>query len=84
MRSRPRPLTEDELAAACRDPGGVPLPPVLSPPQLAAVLGLSVKTVYEWHAKGRLANCARRRGKHVLIWRDRALTELFSGPEWKS
>jgi hypothetical protein len=82
MRARPKPLTPEELAAACRDANGNPLPSVMTPAEFAHLARLSVKTIYEWHARGRLANCARRRGKHLLIWRDRALTELFSGPEW--
>ncbi|HVK08498.1 MAG TPA: helix-turn-helix domain-containing protein [Gemmataceae bacterium] len=84
MRTRPKPLTEAELAAACRDGSGVPLKPVMSPDEFAEFVGLSVKTVYEWLARGRFSNAARRRGKHVLIWRDRAISELFSGPDWKS
>ena len=42
-----------------------------------------MKTVYEWIAKGRLDGAFRKRGKHILIWRDRALDLLFNGPDWK-
>jgi excisionase family DNA binding protein len=56
----------------------------MSPAQFAALLGLSVKTVYEWLTKGRFANSSRRRGKHVLIFRDRALNELLAGKDWQS
>ncbi|MBL9081824.1 MAG: helix-turn-helix domain-containing protein [Planctomycetales bacterium] len=58
------------------------MPVIISPIQLAGVLGLSKKTVYEWIAKGRLDGAFRKRGKHNLIWRDRALEILFNGPEW--
>ncbi len=57
-------------------------PPILSPRQLADLLGFSVKTVYEWLAKGRLDGAYRKRGKHCLVWRDRALTIIFNGKEW--
>jgi excisionase family DNA binding protein len=54
----------------------------LSPKQLAGLLGLSVKTIYEWVEKGRLDGAFRRRGKHLLLWRDRALDILFNGKDW--
>ena len=43
---------------------------------------MSVKTIYEWMSKGRLDGAYRKRGKHALIWRDRALDVLFNGKEW--
>lgn len=55
------------------------LPPILSPRQLAELLGLSVKAVYEWMSRGRLDGAYRRRGKHALIWRDRAWTAISIG-----
>lgn len=57
-------------------------PPILSPKQLAELIGKSPKTVYEWPAKGRLDGAFRKRGTHVLLWRDRALDILFNGKEW--
>lgn len=59
------------------------VPAILSPHQLAELLGLSVKTIYEWIAKGRLDGAFRKRGKHNLIFRDRALSLLFDGPDWR-
>jgi excisionase family DNA binding protein len=55
---------------------------ILSPVQLANLAGLSVKTIYEWITKGRLDGAFRKRGKHVLIWRDRAIHLLFNAPDW--
>jgi hypothetical protein len=43
-----------------------------------------VKTVYAWIEAERLGGCIRQRGKHVLIWRDRAIAELFNGPQWSN
>ncbi len=81
MPHKPKPFSEEELALAF-PVGGDAAPPVLSPQQLAAMLGLSRKTIYEWISRGRLDGAFRRRGKHTLIWRDRALNLIFSGKEW--
>ena len=56
---------------------------ILSPKEFATLLGLSVKTIYEWISKGRLNGALRKRGKHNLILRDRALELVFDGPDWK-
>lgn len=59
-------------------------PPILSPAQLGELCGIRQKTIYEWIAKGRLDGSFRKRGKHILIWRDRAIDILFNGKEWES
>jgi hypothetical protein len=71
-------LTPAEFQRAFSD-----APAILSPAALAKLSGLSSKTVYEWIGKGRLNGAFRKRGKHILIWRDRALDIIFNGPEWK-
>jgi len=80
--TRKRPLSKEEIARPFSGATGFPCPVIVSPVQLASLLGLSVKTVYEWIAKGRLDGAFRKRGKHVLIWRDRAIDLLFNGKEW--
>ncbi len=55
---------------------------VLSPQQAADMIGAKLKTIYGWSHQERLRGCARRRGKHLLIFRDRFLTEIFNGREW--
>lgn len=55
---------------------------VLSPQQAADMIGAKLGTIYGWSHCGRLARCARRRGKHLLIHRDRFLEEVFNGGEW--
>lgn len=82
MSRKPPALTAADLSRPFGGDLAVRYPPVLSPRQLADLLGKSRKTVYDWLARGRLDGAARRRGKHVLIWRDRALEILFSGREW--
>ena len=83
MGRRQRLLTTDELAQPFRAGAWADqFPPILSPTQLAALVGRSRKTIDDWVAKGRLDGCCRRRGKHLLIWRDKALDLLFNGPDW--
>lgn len=84
MSTRKRKLSKAEITQAFADDSGMHTPPILSPVQLAELCGLSRKTIYEWIAKGRLDGAFRKRGKHALIWRDRAIDILFNGPEWKT
>lgn len=82
MSARKPNFSAEELARPFAGEWGERFPPILSPRQLAGLLGLSVKTIYEWMAKGRLDGVYRRRGKHALIWRDRALDTILNGKEW--
>jgi excisionase family DNA binding protein len=82
--SHKHPISKEEIRQAFVGPTADAAPPILSPSQLAALLNLSVKTVYQWITEGRLDGSFRKRGKHVLIWRDRALHLLFNGPDWKN
>jgi hypothetical protein len=75
-------LTDAKIAGPFAGAGADRFPVILSPAQLAELRGLSVHTVYEWMAKGRLDGTYRKRGKHALIWRDRALNVIFNGKEW--
>jgi excisionase family DNA binding protein len=79
-----RRLTPDEIAEAFIGKAGDEHPVILSPAKLAALLSLSPKTIYQWIAQGRLDGSFRRRGKHVLIWRDRAIEILFNGKPWST
>lgn len=83
MTTRLHRLKRDEIAQAFVEGPGASVPVILSPVQLAELLGLSVKTIYEWAAQGYLDGAFRKRGKHLLFWRDRALDRIFNGPEWK-
>ena len=77
-------VTKQELQRPFASSEGSDYPPIMTPAQLADLCGLSVKTIYEWIAHGRLDGTFRKRGKHVLIWRDRALDILFNGPDWNN
>ena len=83
MSTRKHKLSKLEIARAFSDDGGAHVPVILSPAQLADLVGVSVKTMYEWIAKGRLDGAYRKRGKHNLIWRDRAIDIIFNGKEWQ-
>ena len=82
MSTRQKKLSREEIRAAFAPGAGPNVPPILSPAQLAGVVGLSGKTTYEWIAKGRLDGAFRKRGKHILIWRDRAIELIFNGATW--
>lgn len=82
MSTRVKRLSKEEIRAAFAPGAGSPLPPILSTAQLAAVLGLSRKTIDDWIRKGRLDGAFRKRGKHNLFWRDRVIDIIFNGPEW--
>lgn len=78
--TKSKPLSKDEIRRALGDA----VPPILSPKELARLCGRkSVKTIYEWIAKGRLDGAFRKRGKHCLIWRDRAIDILFNCKDWE-
>ena len=81
MSIRKRTLSRDEIGKAFDDSNDSSSP-ILSPKDLAKLLGLSTKTVYFWIAAGRLDGAFRKRGKHCLIWRDKAIDLLFNGSEW--
>lgn len=83
MPARKLVLTSEEIALPFTGEWGERYPPILSPRLLAQLLGLSIKTVYDWMERGRLDGAYRRRGKHALIWRDRAIEVLMNGREWQ-
>ena len=83
MSTRIKKLSKDDIQQAFARADGARFGPILTPAQLAELAQLSLKTIYEWLANGRLDGAFRKRGKHNLIWRDRAIDLLFNGPDWK-
>lgn len=75
-------LSAEEIARPFQGEWAERFPPILSPELLAELIGLSLGTIREWKSKGRLDGAVRNRGKHTLIWRDRALDILFNGRDW--
>lgn len=81
--SKPAPkLSKAEIQQAFAEGSGVPVPPILNVEQTASILQISPKTLYAWIAEGRLDGAFRKRGKHILLWRDRVIDIVFNGPEW--
>lgn len=80
---RKRLITKEEIQQGFAEGIGAQYGPVLTVDELAQILRGSSKTVYEWITKGRLDGAFRKRGKHILIWRDKALDIIFNGQEWK-
>ena len=81
-RKRKQILTKEEIASAFAEGDVSRYPAILKIKQLAELLNMSQKTIYEWKAKGWLDGSFRKRGKHILIWRDKVLDLLFNGEEW--
>ena len=75
-------VSPDDIAAAFARPPWDKYGPIVTPEQLAKIAGRSRSTVYQWLQQGRLDGALRRRGKGVLIWRDKAIYLLFNGPNW--
>ena len=73
-------VSREQIRAAFETDGkfGVILPTW----QVAALLGISVKTLYEWIAHGLLDGAFRKRGKHHFFWRDKVVDLVLNGPEW--
>ena len=58
-------------------------PPILNVTDAVRLLRLpSRKTLYVWIARDRLNGAFRKRGKHLLFWRDRLIDIIFNTPEW--
>jgi hypothetical protein len=77
-------LSDDEIQLGLSGRWADQCPPIASPAQLAELFGFSIATIYEWLAKGRFDGAYRKRGRHVRVWRDRAIKILFGGPDWRN
>jgi excisionase family DNA binding protein len=77
-------LTTAEIERAFACGIGAKYPPILTTAQAAEVLQIPLKTVYEWHHKGFLRGCVRKRGKHLRFWRDKLIQLFFSEKEWNN
>jgi excisionase family DNA binding protein len=83
MGQRRRILTDDELTIPFRHgPWADRFPPVLTVTDVADLLRVGPKTIYEWVAKGRFEGTFRRRGKRLLFWRVKVVALIFNGPSW--
>jgi excisionase family DNA binding protein len=77
--ARAQRITSDEIQIAFNEEAiRLAYPPILSPEQLAQLLGVSRSTIYLWIAQGRFRGAVTRIGKHTRIWRNRAIERLFN------
>lgn len=83
-RTRRQTIGKDDLRRPFEEGAESSYRPVMSPAELAELCGLSPKTIYAWIERGRLDGAFRKRGKHILIWRDSALDLLFNGAKWSN
>jgi excisionase family DNA binding protein len=81
--TRKKKLSQAEIQQAFADDTGTSIPKILTTDQVAKLLQISRKTVYEWIAKGHLDGSFRKRGKGHLFWRDRVTEIIFNGKEWQ-
>jgi len=56
-------------------------PPVMITEQVAALFQTPKKTIQEWSSQGRFKDCAVRRGRRLLFFRDKLVEVVFNG-EW--
>ena len=82
MSTRANKLSKTEIQQAFAEDTGPPVPQILTVQELADLVQISPKTIYEWCSKGRLDGAYRKRGKRILFWRNRAIDLIFNGPEW--
>lgn len=57
-------------------------PVLITPTRFARLQNLRVQTVHGWIGAGRLNGVLFKRGRRVLIWRDRALDIIFNRKDW--
>lgn len=67
-------LSPAEIHAAFAAPVASQLfPPILSPEQAALLLGRTPMAIYHLCGREELKGAIRKRGKHILIWRNRVI-----------
>ncbi len=72
-------LSDKEIATAFSEPRWAErFPPVLTLAQAAELLQIPLQTLYQWRSRGLLGHCSRKVGKHVRIYRDRLLKQVFN------
>src|ERR1700722_4806051 len=77
-------ISRTEIARAFAEESGHQFRPILSAADVATLLNLSIKTIYEWVAKGHFDGAFRKRGKHLLFWRDKLIDIIFNNPNWST
>ena len=68
---KPRPFSDAEISGALSD-----LPPILTVDEAARLLRISKSTLYSRVSQGRYRDAVRR-GKPLMLWRDRLARAAF-------
>ncbi len=76
-------LSSVEITRAFAGPEGEKFSHVLRVEDLALLLRVSRKTIYEWKQKGYLEGTYRQQKKMTLFWRDKVVDHFFNGKDWK-
>ena len=71
-------LTDREIAAAFSGDWTARFPPTMSIDQVAELLHVPRKTIYDWSHRGLLKGCGRKVGKRLLFFRDRLIKRVFN------
>jgi hypothetical protein len=81
---RPQAITREEVQLAFEDEATrAAFPPILTPEQFAKLFGVSVSTTYFWISQGLFNGATTHVGKHLRIWRNRAIEIAFSRQQTK-
>jgi len=76
---RPLAITREEVQVAFNDEATRnAFPPILTPVQFAGLFGVSVSTAYDWIGKGYFKGAVTHVGKHLRIFRNRAIELAFA------
>jgi hypothetical protein len=74
-----RDLSFAEIAAAFSDPVHAErFPPILTLQQAAELWQVPLDTFYQWRSRGLLDGCSCKVGKHVRLFRDRLIIQIFN------
>ena len=76
---RPQAITREEVQVAFEDEATRDeFPPILTIEQFAKLFGVSDSTAYFWISEGLFNGAITHVGKHLRIWRNRAIEIAFS------
>jgi len=78
MASKKLLLTSEEISQSLQGDWASRFPPILSKKQVAELFQVSIKTIDDWMAKGRLDGTYTRPGKRCHFWRDRVIRKYFN------
>ena len=81
--SKKKMLSSTEISQAFAGREGEKFSHILTVKELALLLRVSPKTIYEWKQKGYLEGTYRQQKKITLFWRDKAIDRFFNSKDWR-